>query len=755
MPIDQQLTDARSALKANKLDAASRSIADAWRVIPAPELLELACAITPPDPLKAAKGTDTAEALKAARKAKRDPRVSKALETLLTDVPWTADSSKPVWREAFELATALKDPRWVALADALPKQWKFRAPMAAWMGAQLKRAVAPMAEGKTRALTEAQLQTVQALHALVPKKKATAPTGQDAAALLAAVYAAPHDDAPRRVFADHLLEQGDPRGEFITLQLTNTPDAEKRAKKLLAAHGAKWLDGLSIAKDVRFRRGFLSGAKVTFKNQREAEKFGALPAWATIEELELASSNNALDQRGWGQTIPPNAVSLKRLSGLDERGVENLCALEAPLPQLEAIGGSVRDLEQWRALTQSTLFPRLTSVDLSGLQPAWFAKAPPAARWTQLGLGWSDLGPSYRAMSATKTQRFVWKCREWATFEFSCGPGGGLSQLLLRMTQGNAPRLVKASLDELPEGCLESFEVEGESDASMEQVRLRLVREKGRAAAPVSGPVRTIRRALAIYPGEKGHVFWADQEGLIELDAEGRVIRDVAPASWASAVFSHDGRQVFGGWDDQVEVFDARTGKRSAKLEVPCSTSYAHLSISRDGKVLAAPMNPGVSVSWPGSKQKPTVYPGASCFTLTPDGKWLIRCDLTWNKGALQVHPVGEKSRPAKFARDSPEFTAIACAPDGATFITANADGALQLWDLATKALVKTFSGATGVTRLAFSHDGQRIAAGSAKQAWVFEVATGKKTVLTGAGEALAWTEKGTLLRAMNGTLLR
>lgn len=754
MPIDPLLAAARIALKAKQTAAAVKSIADAWRVVPAPELLELACALAAPEPLKAAKGKQTAEALKAARKGKRDPRVSRALEALLTDVPWTADSSKPVWREAFALAAALKDPRWVSLAESLPRQWKFRAPMAAWMGSQLKRAVAPLAEQQVPALSEAQSHAVRALLALAPRKTA-APVGQDAPALLAAVYAAPGDDAPRRVFADFLLEQGDPRGEFITLQLTQTPEAEKRAKKLLSAHGKQWLDGLTIAKDVRFHRGFLAKAKVTFKNQGEAEKYGALPAWATVEELELASSNNANDQRKWGQTIPPTAISLKRLSGLDDRGVENLCALKAPLPQLESIQGYVRDLEQWRALTESTLFPRLTSVDLSGLKPAWFAKAPPPDRWTQLGLGWSDLGPSYRAMAATKTQRFVWNYRDWATFEFSRGPQGDLSHLRLRMTKGNTPRQVKASLDELPEGCLESFDFEGQSDASIAQVRKRLVRAKGQAAAVVSGPVRTQGPVLALCPGEDGHVWWADRGGLIELDAAGQVVSDVAPAQWSSAAFSSDGRLVFGGGADVVEVFETRTGKRTAKLEVPCSTSYGQLSLSHDGRVLAAPMNPGVSVSWPGSKQKPAVYKGASCFTLTPDGKWLLRCDLTWGKGALQMHPVGEKSRGVKFAEDSPEFTAIACAPDGATFVTANAANELQLWDLASRTLVKTFEGGKRIIRLAFSDDGQRLAAGSIDQAWVFELATGQRTELKQGGHALAWTAEGKLLRGMNGKLLR
>ena len=48
MSIDQHLAAARTSLQANTLDAASRAIAEAWRQIAAPELLELACALAPP-----------------------------------------------------------------------------------------------------------------------------------------------------------------------------------------------------------------------------------------------------------------------------------------------------------------------------------------------------------------------------------------------------------------------------------------------------------------------------------------------------------------------------------------------------------------------------------------------------------------------------------------------------------------------------------------------------------------------------------
>ena len=54
------------------------------------------------------------------------------------------------------------------------------------------------------------------------------PVTRELDALFAAVWMEPATDAPRAVLADVLTEQGDPRGEFITLQLaraqgTSTP----------------------------------------------------------------------------------------------------------------------------------------------------------------------------------------------------------------------------------------------------------------------------------------------------------------------------------------------------------------------------------------------------------------------------------------------------------------------------------------------------------------------------------------------------
>ena len=102
------------------------------------------------------------------------------------------------------------------------------------------------------------------------REPATAPRPARAGdQLLAEVLAHPDDDAPRLVYADHLTEQGDPRGELITVQcaLARTPPDERaelaaREAELLRKHGRAWRkEAEQVARDCELRRGFV--AKVT------------------------------------------------------------------------------------------------------------------------------------------------------------------------------------------------------------------------------------------------------------------------------------------------------------------------------------------------------------------------------------------------------------------------------------------------------------------------------------------------------------
>jgi uncharacterized protein (TIGR02996 family) len=85
------------------------------------------------------------------------------------------------------------------------------------------------------------------------------------AALLAAIRAAPDDDAPRLVYADWLDEHGQPeRAEFIRVQCElarhEAPALRRQEAELLAAHHDAFAGPLA-APGLRFRfeRGFIAG----------------------------------------------------------------------------------------------------------------------------------------------------------------------------------------------------------------------------------------------------------------------------------------------------------------------------------------------------------------------------------------------------------------------------------------------------------------------------------------------------------------
>jgi uncharacterized protein (TIGR02996 family) len=70
-----------------------------------------------------------------------------------------------------------------------------------------------------------------------------------------AILENPHDDVLRLQYADWLEEQGDPRGEFVRLQVVLPRLAEddprlvalkEREQQLLAGHGLEWLDLLEL-----------------------------------------------------------------------------------------------------------------------------------------------------------------------------------------------------------------------------------------------------------------------------------------------------------------------------------------------------------------------------------------------------------------------------------------------------------------------------------------------------------------------------
>ncbi len=138
----------------------------------------------------------------------------------------------------------------------------------------------------------------------------------DADALEAAIRADPDAVLPWAVYADYLAERGDPRGEFMHVQLaledarlTGKARAELAAREaeLLAEHGAGWLGGLMAlmgykrsprgnrAGTVRynFRRGWLSNLAVDLMTPDFATALNHCHDARFLRRLEVTSDGSS------------------------------------------------------------------------------------------------------------------------------------------------------------------------------------------------------------------------------------------------------------------------------------------------------------------------------------------------------------------------------------------------------------------------------------------------------------------------------
>lgn len=126
----------------------------------------------------------------------------------------------------------------------------------------------------------------------------------DDASLLAAIAARPDDDAPRLVYADALLERGDPRGELIQVQCAlaklDEDDARRKAlaareAALLEAHGGAWT--ASPVGDVRLalERGMVERA-IGEPDVLAANAALLIRALPTLRSFELDLRSYGLDQ---------------------------------------------------------------------------------------------------------------------------------------------------------------------------------------------------------------------------------------------------------------------------------------------------------------------------------------------------------------------------------------------------------------------------------------------------------------------------
>jgi len=239
-----------------------------------------------------------------------DAAIARALAGVLEDPPFFVENCAGVFGPVLELVLASGD------ASALDRLRALRATprastvtMRAWLASVLPSG-APRGSPKPRAAA-----------------------GRDLGALLRECLASPADDAPRTVYADALLEAGDPRGEFIQLQLRGEDGAT-----LLRKHEKTWLgDVARITKLRSWRRGFLDEAELLQGAVADAATWKRLardPALASVRVLVKGKASEALYRTF---VMSPALAALREVSAPSLAMLRELAKLGHPLDLLSTL----------------------------------------------------------------------------------------------------------------------------------------------------------------------------------------------------------------------------------------------------------------------------------------------------------------------------------------------------------------------------------------------------------------------------------
>ena len=216
-----------------------------------------------------------------------DPRLSGWAIDALLRLPFTARTARGFLAELIGVVDKRRDARLVPHVDAIVAGITTRINLLGIrqeLSAEVRRVAATLEPLDPPPLV------IEIAKLVEPLRKAA----RSADALLADIYANPDDDGPRLVYADLLLERGDPRGELITLQLERGDgQPTPREQELLKKHGRQWLGALTPAlswgrgySHTRFRRGFVATADIIMSVGKKLDPIRRDPAWSTVEDLQ-------------------------------------------------------------------------------------------------------------------------------------------------------------------------------------------------------------------------------------------------------------------------------------------------------------------------------------------------------------------------------------------------------------------------------------------------------------------------------------
>lgn len=223
-----------------------------------------------------------------------DPRMATALLDVARGKPLTSRQNRPFWTQLFRI---VQEQLHAGAAPLLHEMLQtvsvtefdvlYRARL---LDLEVRLAALPAVPAPTA--EEAALLDAIAAILQLDSARAAEKTIDD---FLREIWQTPLDDGPREVFADWLLERGDPWGELITLQIARwrqgpATTKTRRERALLDEHAREWLGVLEpvvLSTNARFERGFLYSCKVHWRRLAAAPALMTHASWATVREFEI------------------------------------------------------------------------------------------------------------------------------------------------------------------------------------------------------------------------------------------------------------------------------------------------------------------------------------------------------------------------------------------------------------------------------------------------------------------------------------
>jgi len=331
-----------------------------------------------------------------------DPRLASALGAMVSQCPCTSAPNRSMWTNVFRVLSDLADPRLGRLLEQVLAErmdpgvfYDLLRARSESLLAQLSVPPPDPTPAQSSQLERIAARVGQLLQGppagedrlLAPAPPRAAPTSE--AELVQMILEEPADDGRRLVYADWLLERGDPRGELISLQFKRrdqglTGNEARRERVLLKQHGREWLGELEPVierKGVELERGFLSACRVRFRTARQRRELGDHPLWATVERLAVPSDPTFL--------LSTRLVSLRVVEELSPQTFVALADSDRALPWGEVAIQTTESLsrEQRAAIAAPRALPRLARLRLAlpnivGPEPRQLDDAGPEGwRW--------------------------------------------------------------------------------------------------------------------------------------------------------------------------------------------------------------------------------------------------------------------------------------------------------------------------------------------------------------------------------------